>query len=119
MDWLLRFADPTIEWDYALITLTVRFVGVFVVMFVMQVALQASARLVQRIERRRKALVAATLAAPTPFDEEAEPDGATAAAIGLALALEGRRPAPGVAASGSSSWAIAGRMQRLHRQPRG
>jgi hypothetical protein len=118
VDWLLRYADPTIDWDYAMVTLVVRFIGVFVVMAVIQVALQFAARLVAMVERR--GAVAATSGSPpaalsiaTPAPNEI--DEATVAAIGAALALEARAgsapPTPGA----TSSWGLAGRIQQLRR----
>ena len=116
MDWLFRYADPSIDWHYALITLTVRFVGVFVVMFVMQIALQVSAFAVRRLERWQAGRdgsaagaepIPAAVAVPSDVDEE------MVVAIGLALALESRlapsRPA------GTSAWAVAGRLAQLDR----
>jgi hypothetical protein len=125
MDWLLRFADPSLDWSYALITLFMRFIGVFLVMLTMQAALLASARAVGYLERRDKRATppAGTGAAERPasmdgFVEEAGPDDATAAAIGLALALEA--PAAGLQSgepTRSSAWTMAGRIAQLHRRP--
>ena len=142
MDWLFTYADPTIDWDYAMITLVVRFIGVFFVMFVMQVAMQLSARAVRYIEARGEAVpagagaapVAAAAGASAPADESgaAAADGATiaaigaalqgadsttAAAIGLALSLE-THARPDTMSDSTSSWAAAGRLQQLTRLPR-
>lgn len=129
MDWLLTFADPTIDWNYAMVTLVVRFIGVFIVMLVMQVALQISSVAVRRIEARQAA-AAEVAAAPQPAapavvkaGEPAEPtpslvDDATAAAIGLALALEAQASASSGTEAGPSSWAVAGRLAQLNRLPR-
>jgi hypothetical protein len=127
MDWLLRYADPTIDWSYAMLTLIVRFVGVFVVMGVMQVALQAAARAVRVIEKRQAQRAAAGVeAAPaSPLDLAAMPEGeleiigGAVAAIAVALEMEKSGSVLAVRpAAGPSSWAIAGRMQQLHRAPR-
>jgi hypothetical protein len=120
MDWLLQWADPGVDWSYAIITLIVRFAGVFAVMLVMQVVLALAARGVRMIEGR-------TPGASRPDDPAVTPaawgepaaglsDGAVAA-IGVALALERRgvavpRPAR------ASAWAMAGRLAQLDRAPR-
>lgn len=122
MDWLFRYADPSIDWGYAMVTLLVRFIGVFIVMFVMQMALQAASFVVGRIERRGEEpdAVPATVTAGTTSTAPAEAGvgDATLAAIGLALALESRAGATGPP-GGTSQWGIAGRVQQLNRVPRG
>ena len=60
MDWLLQYADPSIDWGYASVTLIVRFIGVVVVMFVMQVALQVSSRIIGVIDARARACSSST-----------------------------------------------------------
>jgi hypothetical protein len=139
MDWLLTYADPNLDWPYALSTLLVRFIGVFVVMFVMQVAMQASALAVRWWENR-EARAPAPLAAPSApaaaapvsmqgvIDDAsvaaaalavAASDEAVVAAVAAALAIEARPSARGEGAAGSPSpWAVAGRLQQLHRLPR-
>lgn len=126
MDWLFTYADPTIDWDYAMITLVVRFIGVFVVMGVMQVALQVSSVVVRRYEARSEPMPAAAPASQVqspaaPIATVSGLDDATAAAIGTALEIE-FRSAPAVAAGrageGGSAWAAAGRWQQLNRAPR-
>ncbi len=126
MDWLFTFADPTIDWNYAMITLLVRFIGVFFVMAAMQIALQVSSRVIRRIEAPVGAAPApaAGVASSAPSEAAtvaaAAEDGVdelTAAAIGLALALEARPPT-GAADAGTTSWAAAGRIQQLNRLPR-
>ena len=54
-DWLFSGVLPEVseQWNYAMITLVVRFIGVFVVMFIMQLALQASAGAVRLAEKRQ------------------------------------------------------------------
>ena len=130
MEWLLQYADPSIDWPYAMITLIVRFIGVFLVMLVMQVALQIAARVVKRIEAPEEDAAPATAPAPAPSEEpvksldvtaiarsKPEVEGAIAAAIGLALEIESQKPArlPTVPGSGPSSWAVAGRLRQLNR----
>lgn len=125
MDWLFQYSDPTIDWPYAMVTLIVRFIGVFLVMAVMQVALQIAARAVGFIESRpargaakphHEAVASLDLSAMAAA--EVDQSGAVAAAIGLALALEEEaalsRAAPASRApTGPSPWAMTGRMQQL------
>lgn len=130
MDWLFTYADPTIDWDYAMITLVVRFIGVFVVMAAVQVAMQSASRAIQAVESRtaRRAVAATAVAAPAPMmsldvsaiaDGDATLDGRTVAAIGLALSLEAEQkasaarrltasPSPGGQAS---AWGLSGRLR--------
>jgi hypothetical protein len=121
MDWLFRYADPELDWGYALITLIVRFIGVFVVMLAMQVALQVAARAVGVIERRRRVADGARasvlpVAPVMPQEPTVDDDDATVAAIGLALALESGQ-GEGGAQGGPSAWGIAGRMAQMNRLP--
>lgn len=138
MDWLFAYARPDIDWNYAMITLAVRFIGVFVVMLAMQVALQVAARVVRWVEAEPVAIPAATgtaaaVAGLTQAGVTAEVDGATAAAItmalqgadehtaaaiGVALALESRSRTTVDPREGTSSWAAAGRLQQLNRLTR-
>jgi hypothetical protein len=124
-DWLFYFADPTIDWDYAVVTLFVRFIGVFGVMVIMQAALQLAAVGVHRYEARG---AAAAAAAVMPLSGEISADSeqllaaeggedSVIAAIALALEIEGRRT-PQHVVDGSSPWAMAGRLQQLSRTPR-
>jgi hypothetical protein len=124
MDWLFKFTDPSVDWNFAIVTLMVRFIGVFVVMFVMQVALQVSSRLVRAYEERGAAgpapVVPEPLAPAPPPASPVAPDSATLVAIGLALALEAH-PAPAAdlgGGPGPSPWAMAGRLRQLQRTPR-
>jgi hypothetical protein len=126
-DWVFSGMLPEVaeQWDYAMITLIVRFVGVFVVMAAMQVALQASAYGVRAVEKRQaKAALANSIpapAAPAPVEVEARTttesglNDATVVAIGLGLALESRRPAAGPAAAGPPIWSTGWRMRQLPR----
>ncbi len=135
MDWLFRFADPTIDWNYAMVTLVVRFIGVFVVMIVMQIALQVAARVIRRVEAQPAAAVdtpAGSPAAGEPITDTGV-DAATAAAVGLALQgaddreiaaialameLEARPRTPIDPSERTTAWASAGRLQQLARNPR-
>ena len=117
MDWLFQYADPSVDWNYAMITLVIRFIGVFLVMIVMQVALQASARAVGYIDGRGRRAEPPGSSPPAnagPGSPESGLNDASVAAIGLALALEARpHRSPQPAARGPSAWALAGRIQRL------
>lgn len=125
-EWVFSGVLPEVSerWDYAMITLIVRFVGVFVVMAAMQVALQASARGVRALEKRQAKASrddSVPVAAPAPVEVAAHEtiesalNDATVAAIGLALALESRRPAAGPAAGGPPVWSTGWRMRQLPR----
>lgn len=127
MDWLFQYSDPSLDWGYAMTTLLIRFIGVFVVMFVMQVFLQASARAVAWIEGRGAARPPDAPPAAQPAAEEPRTgdldatsiDPRVVAAIGLALQLESRqsrRRPPATAPP--SPWAMAGRMAQLRGWPR-
>jgi hypothetical protein len=126
-DWLFSGLLPEVseQWDYAMITLVVRFIGVFVVMAVMQVALQASARVVRALEKRqaKPAPAASVPAATAPVEltantmEESALDDATVAVIGLALPLESRQPATTPSTGGLSTWVAATRMRQPPRSP--
>jgi hypothetical protein len=123
MDWLTQYADPSLDWNEALIMLVVRFIGVFVVMLAMQVTLVAAARGVRFVEARGAAgsaggpvaRVSASSRAAAPATVETV-DDATVAAIGVALALE-RGRGHATVPQRSSSWGTAGRMAQLDRQP--
>ena len=121
--WLLQHADPSIDWPYAMITLIVRFIGVFLVMLVMQVALQVAARVVKRIEAPKEQETAPTpekeasrvqsLDVSSLAEENPDMDWAEAAAIGMALEIETSSiPRP---VAGTSSWAVNGRIRQLDR----
>ena len=130
MDWLLTYADPTIDWEYAMVTLVVRFIGVFVVMALVQVGMQTASRVIMTMEARaarpKKADVRSTTPAMSSLDvsamadAESGLDGHAVAAIGLALALEAERRAGAspmvVAVRGAgapSAWAMSGRMRGM------
>ena len=122
MDWLLQHTDPSVNWSYALITLVVRFVGVFVVMLVMQVALQLSARVIRMIETRgvddSTDQPVASLDVSALAKNQAPIDWRIIAAIGLAFDLEAqarvRRGSPTVL---PSSWTVSGRLRQFGRLP--
>lgn len=118
MEWVLQYADPDLDWNYAVVTLAVRFIGVFVVMLVMQVALQVAARAVKVIERWEATSTAALPGPPAQpiAGDLPQPavDDAIVAAIGLALAIESGRP-PAVVRRPMSPWAMAGRVQQMGR----
>lgn len=133
MDWLFAYADPTIDWDYAMITLVVRFIGVFVVMAAVQVAMQSASRAIQAVESRtaRNKAAKAAAAAPAPMmsldisaiaEGEAALDGRTVAAIGLALSLEAEQKAAAArrrsaaahpAGAKASAWGLSARLRGL------
>jgi len=123
MDWLFQYTQPGLDWSYAMITLVVRFIGVFIVMLVMQVALQIAARVIRRIEAPAAVVSGAEPDQPLEVSElgsddlNPDLDGPIAAAIALALEIESRaaarfRPTAG---SGASAWALAGRSRQLNR----
>ena len=121
LEWLLQNTDPSVDWNHALITLFIRFIGVFVVLAFIQVALQVGSRVVHWIERRKQASDAPpkpVTVAQAAKSARASVDTAVVAAIGLALELE-YDAMINVSSNGTSdvsTWAIAGRMNqvRLH-----
>lgn len=122
--WLFSGVLPEVaeRWDYAMITLVVRFVGVFVVMATMQVALQISARIVRALEKRRTGrdernpvldpVPATSVEVFGSAAEESSLDAATIAAVGVALALEARPPMAPSPAGGPSAWSSSSRMRQ-------
>ncbi len=54
----LSINDPEFDWNYALYTLIIRFVGIFIVLGVIQVIMQISGRLFVRYEEKKKAQAA-------------------------------------------------------------
>lgn len=129
MDWLFTYTDPSIDWNYASVTLVVRFIGVFIVMALVQVALQAASHVIHRIESRPAAPSGSPVAAPVMSSlnlparsgHEDEFDGAAVAAIGLALSVEAaqrsaasrRAQAAPASTGGTSAWGMAGRLRGL------
>jgi hypothetical protein len=122
MDWLLQFALPDTDWDYWATALIMRFIGVFGVMAVMQLALMGASAAIQTIDRRRREpapVLPPGAATAAPVAVEAGIDDATGAAIALAMDLEARPATADLSRGGeTSSWAIAGRMAQLQRLPR-
>lgn len=116
MDWLLQNTHPSVDWNYALITLLIRFIGVFLILFLIQIALQIASRSVRYFENRktkRKTLAQEGGSQATDGSSEAI-DTATIAAIGLALALENQRAqGKNSGVSRSAAWSIAGRMNQV------
>lgn len=121
MDWLIQYADPAIDWNYAMVTLVVRFIGVFIVMAVVQVALQASSHVIHFLDARKDkatrqaAVETVSLDLSSMADHEADMDGAVIAAIAAALNLEAagtRRETP-VPSGKASAWAMSGRLRGM------
>ena len=75
-----------IDWNYAIATLVIRFVGIFVVLGILQVIMQISGRVFARIDsaKREKAVEGPATQAPAMTADEA-------AAIGTALYLYDNR----------------------------
>jgi phage tail sheath gpL-like len=85
MDWLFQYTDPSVDWDFAMSTLVVRFVGVFVVMGIVQVAIQGASRVIGAVEARgaeRASATADEVAAAIP----AVPDLSATAEAGARVA---------------------------------
>jgi hypothetical protein len=75
-----------IDWTYAISTLIIRFVGIFVVLGVLQVIMQITGRIFLRLDERE--------AAQATIPEAKGPAGMTeeqAAAVGMALYLHDQR----------------------------
>ena len=51
----LRRSDPDFDWNYALYTLIIRFVGIFIVLGVIQIIMQVSGRFFVRLDQKKKA----------------------------------------------------------------
>ncbi|MBN1652905.1 MAG: OadG family protein [Deltaproteobacteria bacterium] len=118
MDWLLQNTHPSVDWNYALITLFLRFFGVFFILVVIQIALQLSSRSVRYIEGRklRKASSERAGEVVSPSDKAGADglDSATIAVIAMALALESQRSGGKASNSNRSvAWSIAGRMNQV------
>lgn len=75
-----------IDWGYAISTLVIRFIGVFVVLGILQVFMQVTGRIFVYLDRRaQRRLKPPSSPAEAPTPEEA-------AAIAMALYLHDRRP---------------------------
>ncbi len=114
-----------LEWGYIMATLIIRFVGVFVVLAILLVAMQILGKIVSRIvadreaktpERQEEDTPPITLAdAPEQEVGEEELVAAMGAAIAFAMESEQRAVAPlthaGITAG---SWAMAGRSAMMN-----
>jgi Na+-transporting methylmalonyl-CoA/oxaloacetate decarboxylase gamma subunit len=77
----------TVDWGYAISTLVIRFVGIFIVLGILQVVMQVTGRVFARLDARQKD------APLTPSASEAkELTGQEAAAVAMALYLYDKRP---------------------------
>ena len=126
--------EPAFSWSYALSTLFIRFFGIFLVLGILQIALQVSGRVFRVMDERREAKdtvktapvvkeVPGTPAAVESTTTEDKEDGEAkvAAAIGVALhlyAAEKAAASRGAAAANIESfatgWRVAGRLSQLH-----
>jgi len=117
MDWLLQNTHPSVDWNYALITLMIRFIGVFIILSFIQIALQIASRSVRFFENRKARKTTAEVADEVDFRQTEETseaiDTATIAAIGMALALESQTQGKSSGAPRSAAWSIAGRMNQV------
>ena len=122
--WLTKDAQPDLDWNYALVTLVFRFFAVFVVLWMIQVGMQLSARIIRRIEEKEAGGGPDTAAPPAPAtaatsddSSSSELDAKTAAAIGIALELDSQPEAVRVEdRRGPSAWSIAGRVNQLRKR---
>jgi len=73
----------TIDWTYAISTLIIRFVGIFVVLGVLQIIMQITGRIFARLDIRDQR----TSASPTP-----SPHLTAEEAAAIAVALQLHRP---------------------------
>jgi hypothetical protein len=74
------FMEPVaIDWGYAIATLIIRFVGIFVVLGLLQVVMQITGRIFAHLDAKEKALAASDV-----FSQQ------DAAAVGMALFLKDR-----------------------------
>ena len=126
--------ETAFSWSYALSTLFIRFFGIFLVLGILQIALQVSGR-VFRVMDERRALQEAPKPSPgvkevpvPPAAEESatredKEDGEqqVAAAIGVALhlyAAQREQASRGTAAANVESfatgWRVAGRLSQLY-----
>jgi len=74
----------TIDWGYALSTLLIRFVGIFVVLGILQVVMQISGRMFTRLDAKKKGRT------PQGAPASAGPTQEEAAAVAIALYLHER-----------------------------
>jgi len=77
----------TVDWGYAISTLVIRFVGIFVVLGILQVVMQITGRVFARLDARQKdASLTASAAAVEQLTQE------EAAAVAMALYLYDKKP---------------------------
>lgn len=117
LEWLTQWAQPDLNWNYALITLVFRFFAVFVVLFMIQFGMYASSKLInRRSDDEDDTGGAEDVTTREPTGHTAGPDDLTVAAIGIALELESHPEASRVADDRSTStWAVAGRVTSQRR----
>lgn len=111
--WLTQGTLPEIDWNYALVTLAVRFIMVFLVLWMIQGAMQLLAYSVRDKAGNGDSAdspAASSGDSPTVADT-GMPDDLTVAAIGVALELESHPEAFRIPLERrSSTWAVAGRV---------
>jgi len=114
---LTSLTQPDLDWGYALRTLLLRFVAVIVVLWLIQITIQLSSRLLRRLEGRAGGRPDASLPSriPVPTPTGGLPiSPRVAAAIALAIALEQRSGGLRIADDRQESpWASAGRSAQL------
>ena len=115
LETITQYAQPDIDWEYALITLVYRFFAVFAVLWLIQAGMQVSAYFIKKSEAsatKGDATASSTAAATeTPTSDAGTPDDLTLAAIGVARELESHPEAFRVADDRrASTWAVAGRV---------
>ena len=120
LEWLTQRAQPDLDWNYAMITLVVRFVAVFVVLWVIQAGMQLSAYFIGVGEGAETGTGGdANATGPASKDagsDTSTPDDLTVAAIAIALELESQPEASRVADDRrTSAWAVAGRVTNQRR----
>jgi hypothetical protein len=74
----------TIDWGYAISTLLIRFVGIFVVLGILQVVMQISGRIFARIDDKQKDRTSEDMPSTTRLTQE------EVAAVALTLYLDDR-----------------------------
>jgi len=75
----------TVDWGYAISTLIIRFVGIFVVLGVLQAVMQITGRVFARLDARQKDAKPSALASEELNQEQA-------AAVAMALYLYNKEP---------------------------
>lgn len=113
LEWLMQRAQPDLDWNYAMITLVVRFIAVFVVLWVIQGAMQLSAYFLGDDEQAEAGGSPTTTSSASDevVADSGKPDDLTLAAIAIALELESQPEATRVPDDRkTSTWAVAGRV---------